>query len=698
MDQDYLKKLKETFASFQDKRVVLYGTGVIAHSLVAALEGFQIVGCLDRYKVEGDIEGVPIITWDDIADKSIDTLIIAAAPGNYREIYERIMYRCISLHIEIYSGRGENLKDRYSFLPVRPETANYYLKNETELKKAIEEHDAVSFDLFDTLVMRKTLEPADIFDIVEERLREKGIIIPQFRKKRQAADHRTPNGNIYQIYETLGNMLGLDQTITETILKEEIQCEKDFLIPRTVMAELLRYAVSLGKTVDILSDMYLPAPILEDILSGLGIGGYRSIYVSCDYGTGKTKQLFPIYLKSVCGLRCLHIGDSMADIEPAVRYGIDAYYIKSAYEMLKISNLRGMLAYEGGKYDRLWIGLLISELFNDPFALYHSSGVVTVTDVKMLAKLFIAPIVLVYMQKLYDVLKMKDYDGILFGARDGYLFKKIYDEGVVEPASVPSVYLLISRKLAFKTTMQTEQDIIKLEKYIQMGRTFKTESEEKLKIRSTFCDIFGEQSSADLEGQHSLNFDFIIAESQKTRSNYLEYLKSEGIDLNKRYLFCDLVSGGTCHQAVNRIFDNVQEGFFLSHLIYWDLPEDTKIPYQSVYSEQEWYEFYGADLIFAEMIITAPTPLVCDMSEEGTPIYDLDHRGPAALRMLNEAQDGIIDFICQYRKICRGAISKKMASDLLDMVQNASFKEEADIRKLIGIRDDVVGKTINFKS
>ena len=697
MHLSFLKKMRENFALLQDKKIMLYGTGVIARKLVKSLEGFQIVGCLDRYRVEGDVEGIPIITWDDIADGTADALIIASLAKNYREIYDRIIYRCIGLHLEVYSGIGENLREKHFFSPVKPETVGYYLKNKNELKKAIEEHDAVSFDLFDTLIMRRALEPIDVFNIVEERLKEKGIVIPRFKKKRQAAEYRTPNGNIYQIYETLGNMLGLDQTATETILREEIQCEKDCLIPRNVMAELFQYAVSLGKIVNILTDMYLPAPIIEDILSDLGIEGYRNIYVSCDYGVGKGNGLFPIYLESVRGLRCLHIGDNRAaDIESAARCGIDTYYIKSACEMLRISNLRRILVYEGNKCDRLWIGLLISELFNDPFALYHSSGVVTVKDAEIVGKLFFAPIVLVYMQKLYDTLKAKDYDGVLFGARDGYLFKKIYDDGVIEPPSVPSIYLLISRKLALKATRQTEKDIIELKEMLQ---SYKNSTIENL--RNTFRKIFGKQSLTDVAGQSGFDYSFIIAESEKTKKDYLAYLKNIGIDLDKNYLFCDFVSGGTCHRAVNRIFNHTQDSFFLCRLMSpWYLTEEVRIPYYSVYSKEEWRGLSGADTSFLEIVITAPTPSICDMSEGGTPVYALDHRDQTALRMINMAQEGIIDFIHQYRKICRGeeTVSKELVRDLLDMIHDVNFKEDADIINQIGLIDDIIEENFDFQS
>lgn len=699
MNQIRLKRLRETFTQLQNKKILMYGTGVIAHRLALALEGFQIVGYLDRNKVEGDIEGVPIITWDDVEDGTADVLVIASAVLNYREIYDRIIYRCVSLHLKVYGGDGENLQDRFSFMPVTPETADYYLKNETELRKAIEEHDAVSFDLFDTLIMRKTLEPFDVFDMVEERLKGKEIVIPQFRKKRQVAEHRTPNGNIYQIYETLGKMLGLDRTVTETILREEIQCEKDILIPRTVVTELFQYAVSLGKAVNILTDMYLPAPVLEDILSALGIKGYRDIYVSCDYGTGKADGLFPIYLKSVHGLRCLHIGDNRtADIVPAARHGIDTYYIKSAYEMVKISNLRRVLLYENNKCDRLWIGLLISELFNDPFALYRSAGVMAVKDVKMLGKLFIAPIVLVYMQKLYDVLKTQDYDGILFGARDGYLFKRIYDDGIIEPPLIPSFYLLISRRLAFRAATRTEQDITDLKEYLHVSVGEKAASEEA--VKNLFCDIFGDQALTGSEEQHSLNHEFIIEEAKKTRRNYLAYLRNNNIDLNGRYLFCDLVTSGTCHQAISRIFNKTQDGLYLSlRIIDTNHIEADKVPHQLVYNRQEWGQLPPAAVNFLEAVITAPMPPVYNMGEGGTPSYALDSRGQETLHYINAVQDGIIDSIHEYFRICRTGkvISKEIARDLLDMVWDASFKEVADTINQVKLMDNMIGGNIGIQ-
>lgn len=40
--------------------------------------------------------------------------------------------------------------------------------------------DVLSIDLFDTLIMRKTLYPTDVIEIVECKLKERGIHIENF--------------------------------------------------------------------------------------------------------------------------------------------------------------------------------------------------------------------------------------------------------------------------------------------------------------------------------------------------------------------------------------------------------------------------------------------------------------------------------------------------------------------------------------
>ena len=218
------------------------------------------------------------------------------------------------------------------------------------------------------------------------------------------------------------------------------------------MAAIMEYAIAQGKTVNLISDMYLTASILEPILSTLGIIGYKKLYVSCDYGVRKGSGLFKIYRRDVGDMKCLHIGDNpYADVIAPRDCGIDSYEIKSALEMLKISSLRKLLICSHGMNNNVLLGLMLADVFNNPFVLYGTSGLVPVKSPNLISKLFIAPLVLIYMQTLKKITASGKYEGILFTARDGYLMKEIYDRWYRE--DVPSIYFMASRKLCLTAAL-----------------------------------------------------------------------------------------------------------------------------------------------------------------------------------------------------------------------------------------------------
>lgn len=83
------------------------------------------------------------------------------------------------------------------------EAAKYYKKSKEELKKELQQYDAISFDVFDTLIMRRILNPEDIFEMVDARIRIKKIYITDFKKRRMNADKLCQNGTIFDIYDYL---------------------------------------------------------------------------------------------------------------------------------------------------------------------------------------------------------------------------------------------------------------------------------------------------------------------------------------------------------------------------------------------------------------------------------------------------------------------------------------------------------------
>jgi len=665
---------QERFERLKNKKLLIYGTGKYAERLVKALNGFEIVGVIDRIHFEGMFMGLPILIWDDIERDTIDAIIIASMKRNYHTIFDRIQYQCISLGITVYGENGQNLSKEYQLKYITPEQNEYFQKNESELKRIIDQYDAVSFDLFDTLIMRKVLEPTDVFDLVEDNLRKKGIRIPAFKKKRRTAELQANTGNIYKIYDRLQEITGFSRQEREVVLQEELNCEQLCLIPRKAMVEIMNYAVRKGKRISIISDMYLPANIIKPLLNHMGICGYHRLYISCEYGRGKGNGIFEIYRTDMGKMRCIHIGDDIfADVIAPRRYGIDSYEIKSAYEMLKMSSMRKALVCSRGINNRIALGLMLAEEFNDPFALYGTSGLVPIKTPDAFAKVFIAPTVLIYMQKLMECLRGKDYKRILFTARDGYLFKKIYDKHFLKDSKIPGIYFFASRKLCLASVLNSKEDILELGKWLSTGDKLKHFLEEFLDEEIV---IEQNKKSIDIESCLIAYSEKLKRSSKAMNKNYVRYIDNILTTEKSKCLFCELNSSGTVHEALNKIFQEDLDGFYLCRTKSFRRRE---LKISSVYNERKWDNIAESrDML--EIVLTAPHPSIRAMDENGEAVYASESRAEPEIQLVMKAQNAIMDFVRNYVEL-RGterSIDKELPEVMLGLRGSVKYQGEAN--------------------
>lgn len=201
------------------------------------------------------------------------------------------------------------------------------------LKELICLYDAISFDIFDTLVMRKVYFNYDIFHIVGEKYKQ---IVPNFFTARVTAERelsKTRYPYMEEIYDHIAKTLGLSDSLKTEIMNYEIEVERENIIPRDSVVDIFNYCKEIGKKVYIVSDMYMHQKDLEDIINKIGIVGYDKIFVSCEYDTSKPQHLFEEYKKEVNVNSYLHIGDSYAcDIEPSAKVGIDSFRLMMSIE------------------------------------------------------------------------------------------------------------------------------------------------------------------------------------------------------------------------------------------------------------------------------------------------------------------------------------------------------------------------------
>ena len=367
--------------------------------------------------------------------------------------------------------------------------------------RQIDDADVVSFDLFDTLLVRCVPSPADVFALTAYRadclkgsadLRERFYAV---RLQEQCGEKTLP-----QIYSEVAERLGLSPEAAQELQRLERQTELEVISLRIPAAGLVRYAKEKGKRVVLCSDMYCTGAELAALLKENGLEGFDRLIVSCEYGLCKADGLFEEVKKaagSLCeaaalrtgnggsdaagtpkkgahgrGIRILHIGDSIAaDQEPAKRAGLRSIRLPSVWDCARTAGFlppgaedaadRTMQRDAAAKActdagqklparavlaARSLYGLWAAARFADPFA--EEENKMTREDrLNTWGKVSFAPVLTGFLLHLLAAFAADKPERVLFAARDGWLLRQWYE--TARWAALPrSDYFYTSRHAA----------------------------------------------------------------------------------------------------------------------------------------------------------------------------------------------------------------------------------------------------------
>jgi HAD superfamily hydrolase (TIGR01549 family) len=231
-----------------------------------------------------------------------------------------------------------------------------------KLKKDILSPDVecVSFDVFDTLLLRPLYTPKDLFRFLDgDFIRITGDKFASFHDARVSCEGQArlncPTRQdiaIEGIYEALGERYNLSEADTNFLLERELSLELEFSAPRGSILEIFELARFAGKKIIIISDMYLPGGFIAKLLEKNGYAGYDKLYVSSDTGLSKSTGDLYKYAVKDAGLdpnRVLHIGDNwQSDVVRAKDAGFGTCFVPSPMSLLlsNAGNLhkRGIIA------------------------------------------------------------------------------------------------------------------------------------------------------------------------------------------------------------------------------------------------------------------------------------------------------------------------------------------------------------------
>ncbi|MBO6056242.1 MAG: HAD-IA family hydrolase [Alphaproteobacteria bacterium] len=323
-----------------------------------------------------------------------------------------------------------------------------------DIKKAIDEHEVISFDIFDTLLIRPYVKPTDLFKHLELLNNAPGFAKARMKAEQSArrdAQDRKEDVTLDEIYQQIDSKY-------KPIKEKEMSLEYMVLRSRPEIKKIYDYARQRNKKIVIISDMYLSRKFLTDVLKKCEYSNFNEVFVSSEYG--KTKASGSLYQHVIKNLgvsseRILHIGDNFeSDIKKARQLGIDAFFVPKTLDCLLETDLRIRKFYENYKKDlgaSIMLGLLSAHSERSYRDYWFDFGYK-----------YAGPVIFGYMQWLDFQLNKEDIHKALFVARDGYTLEKVFN--LIKTSDVQTYYIYLSRKISDKLLYGDQRQIGKARK------------------------------------------------------------------------------------------------------------------------------------------------------------------------------------------------------------------------------------------
>ena len=200
-----------------------------------------------------------------------------------------------------------------------------------ELAQRLSSYPLVSFDIFDTLIRRPYRSPEGLFDglAVENGIRDfHALRVRAEQEARRSCGGGNGEVTIFDIYRTL---CGQTNPEAGAMALREIEAEKRVCYADPDMYEVYRLLYEKGVRMIAVSDMYLPARFLRELLDSCGYEGIREIYVSCEYGVGKTGGALQRRVREELAAEAqpVHIGDNLeSDVKGSIAAGWKAIWYR----------------------------------------------------------------------------------------------------------------------------------------------------------------------------------------------------------------------------------------------------------------------------------------------------------------------------------------------------------------------------------
>lgn len=438
-----------------------------------------------------------------------------------------------------------------------------------EVFRRLSNYDIITFDVFDTLITRCVLRPADVFAVVEAKAKKMGLTDGPFSQDRREAERIAweefgDTANYQQIYACLCSRFAYTKAQCEALKALEFHTELELVTPRVAVRELLYRLLEAGKRIVLCSDMYLSSEAIQALLVRCGYPGDLELWVSSEKGATKSsgqlwRKLFDYLPKDQ---KSIHMGDhAQADHQNLKAIGRASVLISSGLDLFRESELYGYLAqYATADIgNSLMLGFLVNKAcFNSPFSDSGAS--------KDVAAIWCGGIFACFMDFLAE---HKDDSQLLFVTREGFLLEPMYRQYCaalgVQPQ--PGTLFYASRAAALAASVYTAKDIETV-----MSSRFKGRLGDFLKSRLNFDvsgdpEVFNTEISLPDDRKKAMQAlrqyqEAIIENSALEREAYQSYIADVTM-ADRALTVVDIGCNGTIQYGLSQILRQKVSGMYM---------------------------------------------------------------------------------------------------------------------------------------
>lgn len=437
-----------------------------------------------------------------------------------------------------------------------------------------------SFDIFDTLIGRCTLEPQGVFRYVKEKISESPLTYPTylkdnyykirpwaeanvreyFKKNKKLRENNITEITFDLIFERIKELYNLTDEQISNLKKWELECEYQSSIPYISNIQILKELLNRNETVVLISDMYLPKEFIRKLLKKADpILSTVPLFLSSDYRTQKTTKVlfFDVYhaLDYKFG-RWIHYGDNpKADGTIPQQLGIETIN----HTVPRFNRYERQLVNFINSYDSYQISALFSRFrqtqppLEDIYAYCYVS-------------LYWVP----YISWVIRHAIKQGLDCLYFISRDGYHLKRIADTIIKEKhLNIETRYIYGSRKawripsqiygideeffgefgnfadvtnyeMLLKAAVLTEREFAKMfPELVYLKDDGQISSPTLSKIRETLC-------------ASKTYREYLLEEARRQRKSVIHYLKQE-INFTQKFAFVEFWGRGYTQTCLARL-------------------------------------------------------------------------------------------------------------------------------------------------